>query len=123
MLWAIILCHSRCLALNCIDLTLLTCIFLKYHQIVSKIVIKIVNDKWFLYLGHAYKSRRVFPRNYLLDITQTIFMPLVFRVISNDMYACIISQLIFLMINGNKSIIFVETKVAKGNYLSSFSIC
>ena len=31
------------------------------------------------------------------------------------------SQLIFLMINGNKSIIFDEAEVAKGNYLSSFS--
>ena len=35
---------------------------------------------------------------------------------------CIMSQLIFLMINGNKSIIFDETRIAKGNYLSSFSM-
>ena len=95
MLWAIVLCHSRCQALNCIDQTLFTCIFLKYHQIVSKLVIKIVNGKWFLYLGHAYKSRRVFSRNYLLDITQTMFMPLVFRVISNDMYMYYVSINIF----------------------------
>ena len=35
---------------------------------------------------------------------------------------CIMFQLIFLMINGNKSIIFDETKVAKGNYLSIASL-